>query len=160
MCAKLTYLLDSRGLSCDQQIEHRIDILVKSNLGLVESIEVQQNGALGTALGNVLVLALLSQREVVVLVKEAAEVDRIGFAIPRSDDADTATGNVAETEMEAPEFRSDNEEHAEKRGRVLCLGQERRVKPERNGYFGGLIEVGLEDVLVEGEEGFEDDLFV
>ena len=66
--------------------------------------------------------------------------------VPRHDDADTATRDVLEANVEAAELAADDEEHAERLPRVLDLGQEVRRKAEGERDLGRLVEVRLEDV--------------
>ena len=62
--------------------------------------------------------------------------------------------------MESTELVSDNQEHAERLLGVLDFREEIGIEAEGKSNFGGLVEVGLEDVLVEDEESFEDLEFV
>ena len=62
--------------------------------------------------------------------------------------------------MESTELVSDDQEHAERLLGVLDFGEEIGIEAERESNFGGLVEVGLEDVLVEDEEGLENLEFV
>jgi len=173
------YLLDARRLANEQQVKETVDVLLERDEGAVLSIGIEQDGTLGTSLGNVLlktrlllkkkkkkkkgepagsylVLALLGVGEVVVLVKEVAAVDREGLAVGRADDTDATAGNVLEAQVEATELATDDKEHAKEALGVLDRGQEGGVHAERQGDLGGLVKVGLEHVLVERHERLED----
>ena len=58
--------------------------------------------------------------------------------------------------MESTEIGADDEENPERRQGVFDLRQEVRLESEREGDLGRLVKVGLEHVLVEDQQGFED----
>lgn len=62
--------------------------------------------------------------------------------------------------MESTEVASDDQEDAKWRLRVFNLVEEFGVQAERQGDFGGLVEIGLQDVPVEFQKGFQDGEFV
>lgn len=57
--------------------------------------------------------------------------------------------------MEPAELVANDDEHAERLARVLDLGKEVGREAEGERDLGRLVEVRLEDVLVEDEEGLE-----
>ncbi|KAI3480571.1 hypothetical protein L1887_57291 [Cichorium endivia] len=147
-------LLDSGRLALDEQVEDGIDVLFKGELGV--GIKRGQDGALCATFGDLLVLEMLGGGEGIVLVEERALVDRVVFAVPGSDDSDAASGDVAEAHVETAELGADDKDDAVGLDRVLDLGKEAGVKAEGEGDLGGGVEVGLENGLVEEEEGLED----
>mmetsp|Transcript_69787 Transcript_69787/g.179972 ORF Transcript_69787/g.179972 Transcript_69787/m.179972 type:complete len:658 (-) Transcript_69787:1856-3829(-) len=64
-------------------------------------LEVWQNDALGAALGNVLVLHLLREGQVVGLVEQRGVAPLVRRPVAREDEADAAARHVAEAHMEA-----------------------------------------------------------
>jgi len=68
-------LLDAGGLTRDEKIDGRVDVLLKR--ADVGSAERRQDDSLSAALRNVLVLEVLCRGERVVLVKKRALVDRV-----------------------------------------------------------------------------------
>lgn len=62
--------------------------------------------------------------------------------------------------MEATEVAADDEEDAERSLGVFDDGKNLGLQAEADGDLGRLIKVGLEDRLVEDEEGLEDGNFV
>lgn len=66
-------VLDSGGLSGEQEIEDTIDKLLKDDDG--RSANVGQDGALRTSFGNVLVLERLRRGESVNLIEQVALID-------------------------------------------------------------------------------------
>lgn len=73
-----------------EDVEDAVDVFLEGVLGLLLllAFEVEQDDALGTALGDILVLALLSVGEAVALLKHLLEVGRVGFRVPRANDTD------------------------------------------------------------------------
>ena len=120
----------------------------------------KQNDTLGTAFGDILVLALLGVGQVVVLVKQRASVDAVCFAVPTLDDTNTTASNISEAQVETAELGADDQEHAVQGLGVLVLGQEVRLQAEAEGHLGGGEEVGLEDGGVEDAERVHDHLVV
>lgn len=59
--------------------------------------------------------------------------------------------------MESTEVIANNDEHSIWLVWVLHLREEVGCQAEGQGNLGGLVEVGLEDALVEDEEGLEDE---
>lgn len=59
--------------------------------------------------------------------------------------------------MEAAEFTSDDEEHAEQTDGVFPLAQEAGVETEGDSDLGGLVEIRLQDGLVEDHNGGHDE---
>ena len=58
--------------------------------------------------------------------------------------------------MESSEVASDDKEDTERRERVLDLRQKVGLESEGQGDLGRLVKVGLEDRLVEDQQGLED----
>ena len=152
-------VLDAGAAGGQEQVEDGVDVLLERDGRLVLVLGVEEDDALAAALGDVLVLALLGVGQVVVLVENGARVDGPGLLVAALDDADAAAGDVAEAEVEAAELGAHHHEHAEERLRVLVRGQEAGVHAEADGHLGGGVEVGLEDVGVEGDE-LEHDLLL
>ena len=74
-------VLDAGRLAGQEQIEDGVDELAENDLRV--GAEVGQDGALGAALGDVLVLERLRRREAVHLVEQVALVDRVVLAVAR-----------------------------------------------------------------------------
>lgn len=62
--------------------------------------------------------------------------------------------------MESTEVASNDQENAKGCLGVFNLVKEFGVQAERQGDFGGLVEIGLQDVPVEFQKGFQDGEFV
>jgi len=94
-----------------------------------------------------LLTQVLSSGESIVLVEQGSDV---GVVVPRdqlvpthdssslllssrSDNSDTTSSDIPESDVETSEVGSDNEEHAERLLGVLDLWQERWVQSERKG---------------------------
>lgn len=153
-------VLDTWADRWQEKIHDRVNVLLESHASLVLLLGVEEDDTLGSALGDILVLPLLCVGQTVVLVEHSPRVDRERLAIPRLDDTDTATRDIAEAEMEATGLRADDEEHAEQWLRVLDRWQERWVQAEAQGDLGGGEEVSLQDRVVEGAESIHDKLLV
>lgn len=153
-------ILDPGSLGRQEEIQNGVDVLLKGLSGLVLLRRVEENDTLGTALRNILVLALLGAGKTVVLIEQVACVDAVGLLAARLDDTDTATGDVLEAEVETARLGADNEEHAVQRALVFSLREERGVETEAQGDLGGGEVVGLEDGVVEDAESSHDHLLV
>jgi len=106
-------------------------------------------------------LFLLSAGQRVRLVEQGPRVLGVILATSRSDDTDTTSSDVLEPDVESTEVGSDDKEDSERGQGVLDLGQKVGFESERQGDLGRLVKVGLEDVLVEYQQGLEDlSLFV
>jgi hypothetical protein len=173
-------LLDSGRLTGNEQVNDGVDKVLEAQ-GEV-GIEVGQDGRLGTTFDDKAVsantdlgsasqannfrailnsLLLLSTGQSVGLVEQGPGVLGIVLPTSRSNDSNTTSSDVLESNVESTEIGSDDEEDPEGRQGVLDLGQEIRLESEREGDLGRLIKVGLEHVLVEDQQGLEDlSLFV
>jgi hypothetical protein len=146
--------LDTRRLARQEEVEDRIDVVSEARLGV--GTERGQDGSFGSSLGYVLVLQRLSRGQTVVLVKELSGVRVVLLLASRLNDSNSSSSDVSESDVESSEVGSNDEEETVRRLGVLDRREELGVKSERQGELGGLVEVGLEDVLVEDEEGLED----
>ena len=153
-------ILDTRAGGRQEQIQDTVDVLFEGHAGLVLVVDVQQDNTLGTAFGDILVLALLRVGQVVVLIEQRTGIDAVGFLVATLDDTNTASRDVAEAQVETAELGADDEEHAIERLGVLVLGQKVRVESEAQRDLGGSEEVGLEDGGVKDAEGRHDHLVV
>ena len=153
-------ILDTRAGGRQEQIQDTVDVLFEGHAGLVLVVDVQQDNTLGTAFGDILVLALLRVGQVVVLIEQRTGIDAIGFLVATLDDPNTASRDVPEAQMETAELGADDEEHTIERLGVLVLGQKVRVESEAQRDLGGGEEVGLEDGGVEDAESRHDHLVV
>ena len=77
-------------------------------------------------------------------VRKAGIVQHL-LLVSRAHNADTATCDIAETEVETAELVADDEEHAKRLFGVLHLGKEVRCETEREGDLRRLVEVCLQD---------------
>jgi hypothetical protein len=66
--------------------------------------------------------------------------------VPRHDYTNTTAGNISETNMEATELISDDDEHSERLIWILDLGQKFGCQAERQCDLGWLVEVRLQNV--------------
>jgi hypothetical protein len=146
--------LDTGALTGQQEVDDRVDVLVEA-LGVV-GVDVGQNGTLGSTLRDILVLEVLGRRQGIVLVEQGSDVAVVVLLASRSDDSDTTSGDVSESDVESTEVGADDKEHAERLLGVLDVGQEGRVESEGEGDLGRLVKVALENVLVEDEQRLED----
>lgn len=89
-------VLDTRAGRREEKIKDGVNVLLEGNGGFVLMFGIEQNDTLAAALGNILILALLSVGEVVVLVKHGTSIDGVSLPVPALDDTDTTTCNVAE----------------------------------------------------------------
>lgn len=87
----------------------------------------------------------------------AGKINRIHILlVPRHNDTNTATSDIAEANVETSELVSNHEEHAIRLPGVFDLWKEVGSEAERECDFRWLIKVGLENVLVEDEEALQD----
>lgn len=91
----------------------------------------------------------------IVLVEQSPNVGVIVLLTPGSNDTDTTSGNIPESDMETSKLGTDNKEHTKRSLGVLNLGEERRVETEREGDLGRLIKVALDDLPVENQQRLE-----
>mmetsp|Transcript_23670 Transcript_23670/g.68447 ORF Transcript_23670/g.68447 Transcript_23670/m.68447 type:complete len:367 (-) Transcript_23670:1335-2435(-) len=122
---------------------------------------VREDDALRATLGNVLVLHVLRQREVVTLVEQGGSVTLVRRPVPRQHDADTTSGNIPEAHMEAHEGPAADEVDAMGDVRVHgcrpALQHHFRIQTEGHGTWRLRLEkVGEQHALVESEKHFED----
>lgn len=90
-------VLDPRRVPGEKEIEDRINVFFKRDRGLILLIIVEEDDALGAALGDVFVFALLGTCEIVIFVKEGPGVECVGFLGAGFDDSDSAAGDFPET---------------------------------------------------------------
>ena len=154
------WVLDTRADGRQEKVQNTVNVLFKSNAGLVLVIHIKQDHTLGSAFRNVLVLALLRIGQVVVLIEHRACVDAVGFLVAALDDTDTATGNIPEAKMESTELGADHKEHSIEALGVLMFWQEIRVESEAQGHLGWRKEVSLEDGGIEDTERRHDHFIV
>lgn len=124
-----------------------IDVFLEA-LGVVR-VKCRQDGSLGTSFWDILVLQVLRRGQGVILVEKRSDVGVVVLLSSRSDDSNTTSSDVSESDVESSELGTDHEEHAEGLLGVLDLWQKAGVKSEGQSDLGWLVEVALEDVLVE-----------
>lgn len=117
--------LNTRASSWKQKVDDRVDVLLEA-LGIV-GIESWENGTLGTTLRDILVLQVLSRGQGIVLIEESSDVGVVVLLASGSNDTNTTTRDVSESDVETSEVRADDEEHAEGLLGVLDVRQERGV---------------------------------
>ncbi len=121
-----------------EQVEHCIDVALERVLRLRgRSARGGQYHALGPALGNVLVLAVLGEGEVVALLEQRVGIAGVVVAGGRPHDADAAPGDVREAHVEAVEVAADHEEQAERQDLRARLDQEPARQAEARGEARG-----------------------
>ena len=140
----------------EHEVEEAVDVLLEGRLGPVLESPAQEDGPLGAAVGQVLVLPLLGQGQVVVFVEDEVGVRQIALEVGRPDDPDAAAGDVPEPDVEAPELAADDMEHAERLDGVIDRVEEIRPVHERDGDLLPDVEVRLEDDVHEEGGGLED----
>jgi hypothetical protein len=86
---------------------------------------------------------------------EGKKYDLNSLLVAGHNNANTTTRNIPESNVESTEIIANNEEHPEWRHRVLDFRQEIGCEAERQRNLCGLVEVGLQDVLVEDQEAFQ-----
>jgi hypothetical protein len=126
-----------------------IDVFLEA-LGVVR-IKCRQDGSLGTSFWDILVLQVLRRGQGVILVEKRSDVGVVVLLASRSDDSNTTSSDVSESDVESSELGADDEEHSEGLLGVLDLRQETWVESERQSDLCWLVEVALEDVLVENQ---------
>eukprot|EP00162_Nutomonas_longa_P014973 comp22151_c0_seq1/m.51903 comp22151_c0_seq1/g.51903 ORF comp22151_c0_seq1/g.51903 comp22151_c0_seq1/m.51903 type:complete len:307 (+) comp22151_c0_seq1:1181-2101(+) len=141
----------------EQQVEDAVNVLLECDeCALGGGVEREQNGALGPAFGDVLVLVLLGHGEGVVFVKDGRLVLCVDIVGCRANDADSAASNVCKAHVEADKVASDKEEDAKGQDGSFLFVEEVGREAEAEGALFALEEICLEHVAVELEHGLED----
>ena len=140
----------------DEDIEEGGHEALEGDEALVLAVGVQENSTLGTELGDILVLEVLSEGKVEGLLELRSDVLGVALLVTRLDETDTTTRDIGETDVEALELSTHHEEDGEGEAREVHIGEELGVEAEGDGGLVGAVEVGLGDVAVEGEKGVED----
>ena len=129
-------------------------------LSLILARNIKQDGSLTAAFRNVLVFALLGGSQGVILIKQTAQVDAVGFSVTGANDSNPSTSDIPEAHMESTELGANHQEHSKGPLRVFGGGEEGGVEAEAEGYLVGLVKVGFEYVAIECEHTLKDHQFV
>jgi hypothetical protein len=112
---------------------------------------VHEDHSLGTTLGNVLVLKLLTVAETEHLIEMSPAFERLGVAVGRSDDSEPTTSDVSESAVEPVEVSSVREEDSE--GNLLLVGAIKLFRKEHDTWVhseGESVSVVVVEICFQG----------